>query len=409
MNVARPASFSAPLRLCVSLAIALPWVSAMFAAQPAWWTDDQTKIIDPNASHAVSDNYAPANLGQLKNVAKKAKAHLDANLPGGAGSAIDALVGGFSTINVTDNYAPINLGQLKAVAKPFYDRLLEAGYDTHANLVAHGFTGAGTYPWNQATPASENYAITNVGQLKMAFSFDLGAPAGQLPTWWQNYYYFAGTDPNADPDDDGLSNLEEYLGHTDPTDFWNGQPPVLTIVSGNNQGDLPGQTLSQPLTVNLTNTNGAPSPTGGVSFMPPLGGGSLSSSGMTSPGLHYVSLTLPSGPAASGITITVKAQSTNVYGSAEVTFSASVGDPGNDPIAPGKPEITSDHGSTEALVRWEDRSDNETAFYVERTADGDSWIRVATLPRNTTSYTDTGLAPDLVYFYRIISHNDASP
>lgn len=39
-----------------------------------------------------------------------------------------------------------------------------------------------------------------------------------LPDWWQLFYFDAlGQDPQADPDEDGLTNLEEYLLGTDPT------------------------------------------------------------------------------------------------------------------------------------------------------------------------------------------------
>ncbi len=118
-------------------------VPLLFGANPAWWSDPATKIIDdqPGVSHATSDNYAPANQGQLKLVAKKAAIYLNNALPSpGAGLTVNNLVNGFQ--HTAQDYAPINLGQLKAVAKPFYDRLHEAGYDTHANLVTRGFASA---------------------------------------------------------------------------------------------------------------------------------------------------------------------------------------------------------------------------------------------------------------------------
>ena len=44
--------------------------------------------------------------------------------------------------------------------------------------------------------------------------------ANGLPDWWELKYFsvLTGTNPNADPDHDGASNLAEYLAGTDPTD-----------------------------------------------------------------------------------------------------------------------------------------------------------------------------------------------
>jgi hypothetical protein len=43
--------------------------------------------------------------------------------------------------------------------------------------------------------------------------------ANGLPDWWELQYFghLTGTDPNADPDHDGMSNLAEWLAGTNPT------------------------------------------------------------------------------------------------------------------------------------------------------------------------------------------------
>jgi RHS repeat-associated protein len=177
---------------CVAQLILPQWAMAF----PGWWTDDnaQTRII---SAAATPNNYGPVNLGQLKYVATQAKKYLDLQLAtnGGAGSAINAMVAAFEPIagqNYTPeqlaaihaaNLSPVNLGQLKAVALPFYQRLIEVGYDTRGSLIANGYPGdwAYEYPWNPndtwnqsgSADKSVNYGIANIGQLKMAFSFDL--------------------------------------------------------------------------------------------------------------------------------------------------------------------------------------------------------------------------------------------
>ena len=45
--------------------------------------------------------------------------------------------------------------------------------------------------------------------------------------------------PSADPDGDGFTNLQEYQNSTSPIDYYNGQAPVLTKISGDNQQSAP--------------------------------------------------------------------------------------------------------------------------------------------------------------------------
>ncbi len=221
-------------------------ISVSFAASPQWWSDTETKILDAEAD---AENFAPANLGQLKYVAKKAKAHLDARLPGGSGSAITNLVNSFEPrlgqsytqqqIDefVSDNYSPINLGQLKAVAKPFYTRLQEAGYDTKKNLINRGYPSswAFDYPWDPQTPIEENYAPANLGQLKMVFSFDLlydgDVPPNGIPDWWEEHYFgHSGVDPSAmAPAGGGFTILDAFTLGFDPiTPLAQIEAPVIT-------------------------------------------------------------------------------------------------------------------------------------------------------------------------------------
>ncbi|MBC2592659.1 hypothetical protein H5P28_00135 [Ruficoccus amylovorans] len=180
-------------------------------------------------------NYAPANLGQAKNMANAAYLEMESKGEGSTGSEVASMVANFSQ-DPGINYAPLNLGQLKALAKPFYDVM-------HS---AEGFTivlADGTviqeqeYPWNPTMPLSENYAPANLGQLKYVFSFSLADwPSSSdrdgdgMDDEWEQLIISAGiTDQNGDGvidvadvtaggdfDQDGLTNKEEFLAGTNP-------------------------------------------------------------------------------------------------------------------------------------------------------------------------------------------------
>lgn len=53
-------------------------------------------------------------------------------------------------------------------------------------------------------------------------------------------------------------------------------------------------------------------------------------------------------------------------------------------------------------LAWTDNSDNETNFRIERSPNGlNSWVEIAQLAANTTTYQNTGLACDTTYHYRV--------
>lgn len=131
---------------------------------PGWWTT--RGVIDLNRPAA---DYAAVNQGQVKNFAKKAYDELQARLSGGAGTALTALISGWSDTSTAKDYAAVNQGQLKSIAKLFYDRLAETGY--------HGtpLSGSQTYPWTSSMLDDADYAAANIGQAKYLFSFDPGS------------------------------------------------------------------------------------------------------------------------------------------------------------------------------------------------------------------------------------------
>ena len=62
-----------------------------------------------------------------------------------------------------------------------------------------------------------NGKVRTGGRLNLQRTVD--TDANGLPDWWELQYFghLTGTDPNADPDHDGMSNLEEWLAGTNPT------------------------------------------------------------------------------------------------------------------------------------------------------------------------------------------------
>jgi hypothetical protein len=81
----------------------------------------------------------------------------------------------------------------------------------------------------------------------------------------------------------------------------------------------------------------------------------------------------------------------------------SVGD--NTPAAPS--DMTAASGSTSTIqLTWTDNADNELRYRVERRSPGaSSWEVVTAIPANSSAFTDTDLATDSTFEYRVIASN----
>ncbi|MGE3683698.1 MAG: fibronectin type III domain-containing protein [Bdellovibrionales bacterium] len=58
-------------------------------------------------------------------------------------------------------------------------------------------------------------------------------------------------------------------------------------------------------------------------------------------------------------------------------------------------------------LTWNDNSNNEEAFLLERSTDGATFTQIASLPANTTSYQNSSLTSGSAYSYRVRARNSA--
>ncbi|MBC2596128.1 hypothetical protein H5P28_17810 [Ruficoccus amylovorans] len=254
---------------------------------PQWWLDyDVVDAEDFPAPPGPEDTYgmfsqeeweawraankAPANLGQLKHIASQAKAYIDDIFSPSEAEWDDVYapyLNPFPMVAGEHDYAPVNQGQAKFVVNGIYNLLLSYGVDTNSQLSANLASGQNwSYdkPWSDDGIDDANYAPLNLGQLKWMFSFDLSSfhldtDSDGLPDYWEVSY---GLDPNdangvngafGDFDDDGATNLYEYVHGTspiDPSDIPANSPTVVSV-SSPTDGDafLTGELISVSVSV----------------------------------------------------------------------------------------------------------------------------------------------------------------
>ena len=61
--------------------------------------------------------------------------------------------------------------------------------------------------------------------------------------------------------------------------------------------------------------------------------------------------------------------------------------------------------ASQVRLQWSDQSNNEDGFEIERSPDGNLFALIATVPANTTMYTDNGLSRNTRYYYRVRAFN----
>ncbi|MBN1673980.1 MAG: lamin tail domain-containing protein [Kiritimatiellae bacterium] len=94
--------------------------------------------------------------------------------------------------------------------------------------------------------------------------------------------------------------------------------------------------------------------------------------------------------------------SSDLFMDIELTHAASVGNP---PAAPANLAATA-ASQTRVNLTWQDMSDNETGFKIDRRQSGlSAWVRVGEPAANQTSYSDTGLPAGTEFYYKVKAYN----
>jgi hypothetical protein len=81
--------------------------------------------------------------------------------------------------------------------------------------------------------------------------------------------------------------------------------------------------------------------------------------------------------------------------------------PGLEPPAAPSNLTATRLNNTRIRINWQDNSNNEDGFKIERSTDGVNFTQIATVGANTTSFTNSGLSRNTTYYYRVRAFNQA--
>ncbi|OPX85469.1 MAG: Exoglucanase B precursor [Pelotomaculum sp. PtaB.Bin104] len=95
----------------------------------------------------------------------------------------------------------------------------------------------------------------------------------------------------------------------------------------------------------------------------------------------------------------------NAYGNSDYSDEDSaITTDGDEPEAPSDLSATA-LSSSRIKITWEDNSNNETGFKIERKRSGGTYSQITTVGANVTTYTDSSLSDDIRYYYRVRAYN----
>jgi uncharacterized protein (TIGR02597 family) len=148
------------------------------------------------------------------------------------------------------------------------ESIVRGGHAGMGNLAGNPLAGPGGH-LTVGSPAIDSGGILQTALLDMdgeerpaGTTTDIGADewvdtdSDGLPDWWEMDVLGSLTATGSDdPDGDGLTNVQEYEGSSDPQNYYSQGPelisPMLSIVSGNNQSGEPSTFADEPFVVEV--------------------------------------------------------------------------------------------------------------------------------------------------------------
>jgi hypothetical protein len=107
--------------------------------------------------------------------------------------------------------------------------------------------------------------------------------------------------------------------------------------------------------------------------------------------------------ASGGITHYYKVRAYNLGGSSPFSNTISVIIPAIPPAAPS--DLRGFCGALEVQLTWQDSSNNELCFLVERSSLGEPWEEIGEAGPNETLFYDRNVQPNQIYYYRVRAYN----
>jgi hypothetical protein len=279
---------------------------------------------------------------------------------------------------------------------------------SNTNTITLGSGPSGTHPFAGAIEDLTLYQAAlqpwDVNSLYNLSTTGTGPDISGMPNWWK-YQYFGtlNVNPNGLVSWSGgqLTNLEAYQQGLSPVTYYDGQIPVLAIVSGSGQTGSPGGFVSAPLIVSVTDTNGNPLYDAPVTFTVTTGTGQSQASSTSVASGTVTALADWNGqaqvffqlPTVVSSTSHITATTGTGISVVEVAFSE-YADSGTgtyaSPFAPSN-VLGSMNADGSETISWQN-NDSQSPIYVYELTASNTWTVASTLPAGTTSYTATGSA-----------------